>query len=383
LRAEDYKQIFAVVQSLKLLVLHNAYQFKDESMDYMMEKALHLVDLRLYAANLVNNEKWSQFFRSRGFNLHTIKLRWMDAAFEDNQVSDMVKYCPNLTRLKLENIWKIGTDSIKTISKMKRLEHLSLSMHQPDSIPNNLLISLIKAVGPKLRTLSLRGFTNLDDEVLSQIHSSCQHLTKLRLTNNTEVTDAGFTSLFTNWANPPLHFVDLSGTRDIDNQNPDGPSDEPLGLAAEGFAALMHHSSLKLRRLDISACRHITLQALLDVFTSQGTSFPLLERVDMSFVRDVDDVVLAGLFRAAKSSLKRVELFGCFSVGGGVVVPSGVVIVGAPRLELMNDGGGGGMEVYGNGTEVYGMGAEEWDNEVPESIRKQMEDELDSFISDD
>jgi DNA repair protein RAD7 len=348
-------------------------------MDYMMEKALHLVDIRLYAANLVTNEKWSQFFRSRGFNIHTLKLRWMDAAFEDQQVTDLVKYCPNLTRLKLENIWKIGPNSIKTISKLKSLEHLSLSMIQPERIPNSVLLSLIKTIGPNLRTLSLRGFSNLDDSVLSQIHSSCRNLTKLRITLTTDTTDEGFASLFTNWANPPLHNIDLSSNRDIDNQNPDGPEDQPIGLGAEGFAALMHHSGIKLRRLDISACRHIQLQTLLDVFVEPGVSFPRLERVDMSFMRDVDDVVLAGLFRAAAGSLKRVELFGCFSVGTGVVIPSGVVIVGAPRLELLD----GGMELYGAGVEVHGMGAEEWENEIPESIRREMEDELDAMIVDE
>lgn len=344
-------------------------------MDYMIDKATNLSDLRLYGANLVTNDKWSELFRARGYTLKTLKLRWLDASFEDKQVADLVRYCPNLECLKLEVIQRIGLEALKSVSKLKNLEHLSLRMHPSVTIPNNILIQLIKSLGPKLRTLSLREFPLLDDSVLKQIHTSCRNLAKLRITVTDVAADAGFAALFTNWENPPLHFVDFSSTRDIDNQNPDGPEDEPIGLGIAGFAALMKHSGLKLRRLDISSCRHIPLQTLLDIFTAPSASFPLLERVNLSFVRVVDDVVLAGLFRAAVGSLKRVELFGCFNVGSGVVVPQGVVIVGAPRLELQD----GGMEVHGAGVPVHGTVGEEWEDGASEAFLRKMEEELDEM----
>jgi DNA repair protein RAD7 len=336
-------------------------------MDYVIEKATHLVDVRLYAANLISSEKWSEFFRSKGFNLQTVKLRWMDASFEDQQVTDLVRFCPNLTRLKLEHTWRIGIPSVKAISKLKNLEHLSLQFHEP--IPNKDLVALIKSIGPNLRTLSLRDFPDLDDTILKAIHSYCRNLTKLRINSTAEVTDAGFAALFTNWANPSLHVVDLSATRDVDNQNPDGPEDEPIGLAAEGFTALMAHSGPKLRNLNISSCRHIPLQTLLDVFIDPDASFPRLETIDMSFVINIDAVALAGLFRAARVSLKRIELFGCFNVKADAEVPQGVVVVGAPTLELEE----GHVELYG-GTN---MG---WDGEELDKKRRNIEKELQAMI---
>jgi len=64
----DYIRVFAQLPRLKTLVLHNAYQFKDEVVDYMMEKALHLQHLTLHAANLVSSDKWSELFRAADSN---------------------------------------------------------------------------------------------------------------------------------------------------------------------------------------------------------------------------------------------------------------------------------------------------------------------------
>ena len=64
-----------------------------------------------------------------------------------------------------------------------------------------------------------------------------------------------FASLFDEHSKvPSLTFVDLSSNRDVDNNNPTGPEDEPVGLASSGFIALMSHSGQTLTHLDISSC---------------------------------------------------------------------------------------------------------------------------------
>jgi hypothetical protein len=95
---------------------------------------------------------------------------------------------------------------------------------------------------------------------------------------------------------------------------------------------------------------------------SLGRQYPKLSDVDMSFVHDVEDVVLSGLFKSASpGTLTRVVLFGCFGVGSDVTVPSGVVVVGAPRIEQE------GMEMFGGGVE---------DEPMPDYIRQAFEQEL-------
>jgi DNA repair protein RAD7 len=211
-------------------------------------------------------------------------------------------------------------------------------------IENETLIDMINAVGPQLETLSLRSFKDLDNSVLDAIHNSCVKLKKLRIMDNDSATDSGWAALFTNWSNRPLEFVDISEVRDIDNTNPDGP-EEPIGVAGDGFAALMKHSGKTIRHLNISSCRHIPLDTLLEVF-ALGASFPKLEHVDMSFVQYIDDVSLIGLFKAAPATLKKVTLFGCFGVTTDVIVPHRVVVIGPPRLGVEEDAGG--MEIWGD-----------------------------------
>lgn len=102
LETEDYERIFATVPKLRKLVLANACQVKDQTIDYMLDKCHGLKHLHLYAANLVTDDMWHRLFREAGEQLEVVKLKWLDAAFDNSAISEMVKGSPNLTRLKLK-----------------------------------------------------------------------------------------------------------------------------------------------------------------------------------------------------------------------------------------------------------------------------------------
>jgi DNA repair protein RAD7 len=116
----------------------------------------------------------------------------------------------------------------------------------------------------------------------------------------------------------------------MDNTNPDGPEEEPIGLASNGFTALMAHSGSRLEFLDISSCRHISHEAFVDIF--DGTKlYPHLREINLSFCPVVDTHVIAGIFRSCPQ-IKKVVTFGCFQVAD-VVVPRGIVLIGAPKAQ--------------------------------------------------
>ncbi|KAF2634988.1 DNA repair protein-like protein Rad7 [Massarina eburnea CBS 473.64] len=332
LETEDFSQIFAVVPRIKELSLRNCCQFKDENVDYMMEKAKHLTDIQLLGANLISNDKWIDLFISRGKDLRSLKLEWLDAAFDDQAVEALVEFCPNIVRLKLERCKQIGADSIDAIARLEQLQHLTLR-YQND-IPREKLANLILCVGDKLRTLCLEHFMNSEDaptdDILIAIHDTCTSLGKLRFSENSECTDAGYVNLFTNWPNPPLHYIDLNSTRDVDNTAPEGPEDYPIGLASSGFTALMAHSGSKLQYLDISSCRHISQQTFTKIFNPSQT-YPYLREVNLSFCPVVDTEVIAGIFRSCPM-VKKVVTFGCFEVKD-VDVPRDIVLIGAPKAQ--------------------------------------------------
>jgi len=339
LEVDDYKQIFAVVPNIRKLVLGNTCQMKDEAMAYMLDKCHNLQHLQMYGANLVTNDMWQRYFEGAGDKLETIKLKWLDAAFEDETVQIMASHCPNLKRLKLELCRRIGEPAIDAIAAMPQLEHLSLQIGLEVSADS--LVNLVKQRGSNLRTLSLRKFLDADDGVLDTIHDHCRRLAKLRVSENDTATDFAYARLFTNWSNPPLSFVDFNTTRDIDNNNPDGPEDA-IGFSSTGFRAMMKHSGSNLKHLDISSCRHIELGAFIDVFNG-AESYPLLEYINVSFCNRVDTTVIAGIFKSCPA-LKKLVAFGCFDVAD-VVVPRNIALIGVPRAQDAIEQFGVGIDV--------------------------------------
>ncbi|OMP85449.1 DNA repair protein rhp7 [Diplodia seriata] len=325
LETEDYTELFANAPHLKKVILRNACQFKDENMEYMLDKCRDVQYLQLYAANLVTDNVWNELFKRQGEKLQDLKLQWLDAAFDDDSVETMVEHAPNLVRLKLKLCRRITSKSIDAIAKLKHLRHLSLQTSA--EVPSERIVNLIGCVGADLETLSLEHFLDADDDVLDAIHSQCRNLRKLRFSENDYCSDAAFADLFTDWANTPLHNADFNSTRDVDNQNPKGP-EQPIGLASDGFQALMSHSGQKLSSLNIASCRHISHQAFMNVFDGQNI-YPELKTIDISFCNHVDTVVVAGIFKSCPK-LERLVSFGNFNVEG-VVVPKGVILIGVPK----------------------------------------------------
>lgn len=307
--------------------LHNAGQIKDEVIEYILERRVPIKHLQLEASNLVSDEKWRDLFQRHGPQLETLKLSWLDFSMDDETVAHLAAGCPNITRLKLKKLFKIGDKSLESIAEMKNLKHLSLRLVQPTSAET--LVKLITAVGPNLRTLSLEKFENADDSVLQTIHTSCRHLNKFRFTDNDFCTDRGFVDLFTDWRNPPLSFLDLASNRDLDYTNPDGPED-PIGLASEGFKAMMGHSRSLVERLDISSCRHISHAAFLETFDGIKT-YPCLKDINISFLTMIDTPVAVGIFKSCPQ-LRKLTAFGCFNVRD-VLVPPRVALVGLPNAQ--------------------------------------------------
>lgn len=321
----DYIKIFSIIPTIQNINLRNAGQFKDEVIDYILERKVPLKNVQLEAANLVSNAKWKKFFSQSGHRLELLKLAWLDYSMDDDTLTHLVNKCPNLKRLKIKKCFRLGDAALSALCKFKHLEHLSLRFPQLTS--SKALEELITSVGSGLHTLSLESFNDADDSVLAAIHSTCTNLKKLRFTENDLCTDAAFTSLFTDWPNPPLTFIDLSSNRSINCSEPNGP-EEAIGLATAGFVALMDHSSSALERLNISSCRHIAFSAFQEIFDGQKR-YPHLSDIDISFLTMVDTTIVIGIFRSCPS-LRKLTAFGCTQVKD-VSVPKGVALIGLPN----------------------------------------------------
>ncbi|PGH05864.1 hypothetical protein AJ79_06706 [Helicocarpus griseus UAMH5409] len=323
LEEDDFQKIFATMPFLERVNLRFAGQLKDRPLEYMMGHNTSIKHIHLDAANLVSNECWQKLFKTYGSKLESLRLSNLDSALDDESVAVLAEHCPNLRRLKLDTCWLVGDGAPTSIAKLTKLEHLSLNFLRETS--SEAVLELVDKLGPNLRTLSLNGFKNADDAVLDKIHERCQQLSKLRFADNCVCTDAAYARLFTDWNNPPLIHVDLSSTRDVDNRNPDGP-EEPIGLASEGFKALMNHSGKFLEKLNICSCRHISHEALSTVF--DGTHiYPVLKEIDISFHTSADDFLVVSIFKSCPA-LRKVIAFACFGIRDANIPPNVALIGG-------------------------------------------------------
>ncbi|KAJ5156545.1 hypothetical protein N7492_009348 [Penicillium capsulatum] len=328
LNTDDFHKILATMPDLTRLNLRFVTPMKDRVFQYMVDRDMKIQDLHLDGPNLVTDDCWRAFFMRLGPRLQSLKLWNLDTAFDDETMHVMSTSCPGLRRLKLKHIAKIGDRALEAISNLGALEHLSLHLMK-QTAPESLL-QVIAKVGPNLRSLSLEGFERADDRLLQSIHDNCRNLQKLRLTDNNVFTDKGLRALFQGWTNPALKYVDLHGLRDMDMTNPDGPP-EPIGLASDGFKALMAHSGSRLQHLNIESCRHVPWSVYEEVF-AESKVYPALKYLDISFTGPVDDFLTQCIFRCCPS-LARIVVFGCFRIKH-IQVPRDIAVIGRVTANL-------------------------------------------------
>ncbi|KAL8941526.1 MAG: hypothetical protein Q9211_001790 [Gyalolechia sp. 1 TL-2023] len=335
LETEDYIKIFSFAPKVQTLSLQQAGQFKDEVLDYIIERDVPIKHLKLYAANLITNEKWIEFFTKCGHRLESLQLKWLNCSLDNEAIAYLVRSCPNLRRLKIKKCFRLGDPALQDMRGLRKLEHLSLQFKESTSAAN--LTEMLTAIGHRLRTLSLEDFYYADDSVLEAIHTHCTQLEKLRFVDNDVCTDTGYSNLFTNWANPPLSFIDFSSNRSIDCDKPEGTEDL-TGLSTAGFQAMMAHSGPHLQTLMIPSCRHISREGLAKVWDGKK-EYPYLKTADVSFVKTMDTPIVAGIFKGCPQ-LRKLTAFGCFSVSD-VMVPKGVALIGVPNAQdsIIQEGG--------------------------------------------
>ena len=327
LETSDFQKIFKSMPLLTSVNLRFAGQMKDESLRCLTDSNIQIKHLCLDASNLVTDGCWLQLFQKAGKGLESLKLSNLDSSLGDDAVEEMCQNCTGLRRLKLKQCWKIGNGTLRAISNLPELEHLSLDFINDTDV--GTLLETVKKLGPKLRTLSLEGIPDADDALLQIIHDKCRYLRKLRLSGNAVFTDKGFANLFRGWANSPLDFADLSSTRDVDYSNPDGP-EEPTGLASEGFTSFMEHSGSTIETLNIASCRHVSYKAFEKVFSGKK-KYPRLRELDVSFHTVMDDYLVNCIIRSCPS-LKKLISFACFNVRD-VRVPMGLALIGGLKAQ--------------------------------------------------
>lgn len=326
---QELISIFQTAPKLRDFKARCVVQFKDEVMDYVLTRNIIFDKFYLHGANLLSEDKWHEFLVAKGRELKGLQVYYTDLHFGDDTIVVIQKNCPQVKKLKIENNQKLTDDGVKALADIPSLEHIGLQLLH--SISPEAITHFLPAIGANLKTLSLKIVPKADDTVLAAIHDNCRSLSKLRISESEVMSDAGFTSLFTEWTNPPLLFLDLQKCRYVSASNPRN-NDDNIGLCSSGFKALMAHSGRKLVNLNIHACRNISREAFEEVF-GKDKSYPELRKFEISFCENVTDFVLGSIFRSCPM-IQEVNVFGCMKVRD-VRVPRGVILVGVPNAQGM------------------------------------------------
>jgi DNA repair protein RAD7 len=85
-----------------------------------------------------------------------------------------------------------------------------------------------------------------------------------------------------------------------------------------------------MERLNIHSCRHISYEALSEVFNG-SLQYPLLKDIDLSFVTVVDDYIMTSIFKSCPN-LAKLAVFACFNAREARI-PAGVAVVGLPNAQ--------------------------------------------------
>ncbi|KAI1414592.1 RNI-like protein [Hypoxylon sp. FL1857] len=322
---EDYKQVFGVCSKLKHLKVRNGIQFQNAVMEYLIGRNLALQSIYLSGANLLAEDCWMKFLKAKGKALKSLRVYFTDKHFGDELVGSLKDYCPDLVTLKICHNQQVSGEGVEHIAHLENLERLGLHLVTPTSTMP--YVRVIESIGKNLRMFSLRMVPEVDDRLLHALHDNCTNLTKLRITGSEVMTDAGFARLFRGWKNRPLTFIDLEKCCHVDSANPH-KNTHMVGLCSNAFTAIMAHSGIALRHLNLHACRHISREAFEKAF-SVDKVYPNLTDLELSFCDELTDFIVGSIFRCCPK-LWRLNVFGCMKLRE-VRVPKGKILVGMPN----------------------------------------------------
>lgn len=273
-------------------------------------------------------EAWCAFFENHG-KLEGF-LVTQSPRFDLGCVTSLVEHCgATLKELRLKEIGQMSEEFLEPLKALKNLTYLDLSHPgSPDALSSESLVQLMKAVGGGLEHLNLSGNMGVDDAFLMRgVKPYVRRLGELVLEGVGEVSDEGVARFFDTWRDGPSRSSssgsdseDYASSNGDDNEDGEWTPNPPLthlslarnpSLSTHSLTSLLSHSSSALTSLSINSWRTTSHSALLKI----GEKAKGLERVDVGWCREVDEVVVKGLMEGC-GALRCVRVWGCQRVGG-------------------------------------------------------------------
>ncbi|EST06589.1 Leucine-rich repeat, cysteine-containing subtype [Kalmanozyma brasiliensis GHG001] len=304
LTSESLQSIATFAPNLEHINLQLCGMLDNDAMDVWAQKLPKLKSVELYGPFLVRKEAWHRFFEAVGPRLESFKIR-ESPRFDLSCAEAMVKHCPNLRELGLAQIGPLDKTMLQPLESYgEQLTYLDVSDPgvsapgiPPKSLEDDEVVSLLKAVGKNLTHLDVSKNIDLTDRIVKEaITPYCRKVKTLRLIGLEKIEAETMAGMFNDWVSEGV-----SGVSHLH-------LDRMLKLDDSLMEPMLKHSGPELVELSLNSVDGITDKGL--EILANAKNLPVLETLDLSFVRAVDDDSLEKICKNL-NSLKKVFVFGC------------------------------------------------------------------------
>ncbi|KAG8704972.1 hypothetical protein FRC09_003227 [Ceratobasidium sp. 395] len=272
----------------------------------------HLTRLELFGAFLARAPSFIEFFNEIGDRLESFLLSH-SPRFDLDCCEAMAKNCSeSLTELRLCYVGKLDDSWLPLFHGCKNLKRLELAYPGGEaSLTDEPTIELLQAIGVNIEFLNLSGHHSLSDDVLLEgVMPHIAHLRTLKMSNAPLLTDEGVARFFTEY-NPQAEFECVKMRQNA-------------SLSSYSLRALLERpTSSVMRDLVINGWKDADEESCRLI----ATACPELRKVDIGFVRAVDDYVVKEILDGCKK-VEEVSCFGCNRVTEACPKKAGVNIYG-------------------------------------------------------
>lgn len=292
LNRQKLTQVAQMCPHLHELRLHMVGQIDDSVLSFYGQHLKHLTSLALRGCFLITTGGWAKFFEVVGPRLELLELS-DTSRFDAGTAKALVKNCPKLKSLTIRRATHLDDEAVAHLTSLKHLKKLDLG-HAGAKVSDETIINLLQSCGKTLEFLDLSALRELTDAVvLEGIGKNCEKLQSLSLNDLDLLSDDGINKFFSEWSdNPPLLSLEIERC--------------PL-LHKEALSAILAHSGANLRNLNLNSMDELTREGILQI--AETNALPMCESLDLSWIRAVDDLVLERLLENAPS-LRKLLIWG-------------------------------------------------------------------------
>lgn len=322
---------------LQFSSLQNLQKFKARYISSLdpdfFSRCLNITKLSFYSCPAVDNKSMANIHKLSGLQKLTLDATYVSKnGFHNNGVQYLSR-CTNLTKLSLDyatNITAAGMPSLAFLTNLSYLNlngvrkitdrdlyalstlpHLSVLIHQGLGNHDKLSFAPL-TLCIALREIDFSASESLNDEIMRQFCSNCEHLTKVNIRDSKLITDLSLSYLSkrTSLISINLNSLDTLTDQGIEVLTKGCTLLEDLSLhfctrLTDAALKAIGQRCLNLRQLNLASCKKITSDGVASNFTTLTS----LTKLELQYIKNINSPCLK-VFSIVLTNLRYLDLSG-------------------------------------------------------------------------